>query len=377
MQSRHRIRACILAAFMPLLAHAAPPLPQVWEVSLAANFMEPAGWTAARGHPIIDLAFSTDGRTIAATMDSHFQDRASRTHLFIVDVRNPQAAVRRFDLDTCGERLAWAPDGASIMVCGRVLRLSDGSSCRPLPASQHAQALAGVLGTASYWLDAHRVILPDRTVTDLVCQPIEKWAIDGDRSVAGTLPLKGLMLLRQTIRTTLDGRAFWYNNYAIADIGARKMTSRLLLQDDGRDFGTILADGPAAVCSELLAPGKSTQWVHRCWSLPGGEDLPLTAELADYRVISSSSSSPRVVAERWGSHFLERILPIESSGEILSLIVVDLRSGRQIATLNPQLQHGNVSSRGLVDQYFRDALSPNGDLLAEGGDGILRLYRLP
>jgi hypothetical protein len=99
--------------------------------------------------------------------------------------------------------------------------------------------------------------------------------------------------------------------------------------------------------------------------------------LADYRMTSSSSSSPRVVAERWGAHVLERILPNEGSGKILSLIVVDLRSGRRIATLKPQLQHGNVSSRGQLDQYFRDALSPNGDLLAEGGDGMLRLYRLP
>jgi hypothetical protein len=377
MQSRYTKLADVLAAFMPMLALAASPLSQVREVSLAANFMEPAGWNVARGHPIIDLAFSPDGTTLAATMDNHFQDGASRTHLFIVDVGNPQAAVRRFDVDTCGQPLAFAPEGASIIVCGRVLRLRDGSSCRPLLANQHEQAVAKVLGTAGYWLDAHRVILPDRTVTDLACRPIDKWTIDGEWSVAGTLPSKSLILLSQSNRTTLDGRLSGTANYAIADIGARKMTSRLLLQDVWKDFRTILADGPGAVCSELIASDQSIKRVHRCWNLPGGEDLPLTAELADYRITSSSSSSPRVVAERWGAHFVERVLPNEGSGEILSLIVVDLRSGRQIVTMKPRLQHGNVSPLGPVDQYFRDALSPNGDLLAEGGDGILRLYRLP
>ena len=124
-----------------------------------------------------------------------------------------------------------------------------------------------------------------------------------------TLPSKGLMLLRQLNRTPLDARFLRYSDYAIADTGARKITSRLLLRD------AILSDGPAAVCSELLPPDKSIKRVHRCWNLPGGEDLPLTPELADYRITSSSSSSPRVVAERWGAHFLERTLPNEGSGK--------------------------------------------------------------
>ena len=136
-------------------------------VGLAANFTEPKlDLTWQRGHPIIGLAFSPDGTTLAATMDNHFQDGASQNDFVHWWIRI-SAAVRRFDLDTCGQPLAWAPDGASIIVCGRILRLSDGSSCCPPLASQHEQALAKVLGTAGYWLDAHRVILPSMRTTIL------------------------------------------------------------------------------------------------------------------------------------------------------------------------------------------------------------------
>jgi hypothetical protein len=62
--------------------------------------------------------------------------------------------------------------------------------------------------------------------------------------------------------------------------------------------------------------------------------------------------------------------------DMLSLIVVDLRSGRQIASLKPRQQR-DYSSGGIWNRYFQWALSPSGDFLAEGGDGALSLYQHP
>ena len=114
---------------MPLMVFAGSSPQKVWEVRVSEKLTEPAGWNAPKSHPIIELAFSPDGSKIAATMDDHYQAGVWKTHLLIVDVKNPQAPFRQFDLETCGNDIAWSPDGRGLLVCGRILRLEDGSSC--------------------------------------------------------------------------------------------------------------------------------------------------------------------------------------------------------------------------------------------------------
>lgn len=110
-----------------------------------------------------------------------------------------------------------------------------------------------------------------------------------------------------------------------------------------------------------------------CWKIPGGEVIPLARDLADYRVTQASRASPRVIAERWGSHWWELF---DEIGYMASRIVMELPSGSQIASLKPRPQH-DASSPGFDERYFKCALSPTGGLLAEGGDGDLTLDRLP
>ena len=77
--------------------------------------------------------FLPDGNKLAVTMDDHYDTKGFKTHLLILDVQNPQKAFRQFDLQTCGNFLAWAPGGNALLVCGTVVRLGDGSrvtSCR-------------------------------------------------------------------------------------------------------------------------------------------------------------------------------------------------------------------------------------------------------
>lgn len=125
------------------------------------------------------------------------------------------------------------------------------------------------------------------------------------------------------------------------------------------------------LCSELTPAGGYKSDL-RCWNLPDGEVIPLASELRGYRITQASRSSPRVVAERWGYHSLNLWKEVP---EMLGIIIADLRSGRQIASLKPRQQQESYSIQG--DRYFQCALSPRGDLLAEGGDGVLTLYQLP
>lgn len=132
----------------------------------------------------------------------------------------------------------------------------------------------------------------------------------------------------------------------------------------------MMTPGSGEVCSSLVPAGRS---VLHCWNLPGGEPVPIQPDLADYHVTQASRSSPRVVAERWGSHWWQLF---DENGYMARRIVLELPSGRQVASLKPRSQHGS-SSPYVDDWYSKCALSPAGDLLAEGGNGLLKLYRLP
>jgi WD40 repeat protein len=346
-------------------------LRQIWEVRPGEKLVEPTGWTAAKGHPVLDLAFSSDGRKLAVTMDDHYDSGGFKTHLLILDAQNPQVALRQFDLETCGNFLTWAPDGNALLVCGEVVRLDDGSSC-DLQRSALERAVSNVL-TNSYWLGTGRVIRGDRTVTDLSCHPLGTWETDGKWAVAGTVPIKGWILLRQSVQRTINGKTLPYNNYAIAGRDSHTLTSGIFLADSYGDANMIVVPGAAAVCSSMTHLGQ-TNLALGCWNLPDGSVLPIATELADYIVTRASTNSPVVVAERWGYHWwnLLKITPEE-----LELTVVDVRSGHRLASLEPRTQQGNYASQSNIrNWYFHYALSRNGDFLAEGGDGVLRLYQL-
>jgi hypothetical protein len=218
------------------------------------------------------------------------------------------------------------------------------------------------------------VILADGTIVDLGCQTAGKWAVEkeGDWAVAATAPTKGLLVLRRTTQETRNVRPLAYNDYAIADIKSHQMTSDLLLRGKLRAGSPVLAEGARVVCSEVQAVGQKT-WKLQCWNLPDGEAVTLADELADFRVARGSLSSARVIAERWDYH---RGNLLEKSPDLLSSMIVDLRSGKQFAAMKPRPQRDYPSGE-IRDRYFRLALSPNGELLAEGGDGVVTLQRLP
>jgi hypothetical protein len=101
----------------------------------------------------------------------------------------------------------------------------------------------------SYWLNAGRVIRADRTITDLSCQEMGTWPIQGDWYVAGTVPAKGWMLLRKPFSRTVNRRINEHNDYAIADRDSHRLTSSVLWQVTFEDSNAILAQGAEVVCN--------------------------------------------------------------------------------------------------------------------------------
>ena len=242
----------------------------------------------AQGHPVLELAFSPDGKRLAVTMDDHYDTGGFKTHLLILDVQNPQKAFRQFDLQTCGNFLAWAPGGNALLVCGTVVRLDDGTSCDPLQTPLE-RALSNVLNSY-YWFDTGRVVRSNRVTEDLSCRPLGTWKSKGNWAVAATVPSKGWMILQQSFQRAIDGKTLAYSNYAIADRDSTTLTSGIFLSDSYGDVDLKMVPGAAAVCAS-----KGTL---SCWNLPGGSATRIATDLAGHVVTRVSSNSPVVIAER-------------------------------------------------------------------------------
>ena len=189
----------------------------------------------------------------------------------------------------------------------------------------------------------------------------------------GTVPTKGWMILMTSEQRTIDGKTLPFNKYAIADRDSPARIPRVFLDDNYGD-STITAPGANAVCNIVAHAGQAVRAL-ACWNLPSGSAMPIRADLTRYTLAQASANSPFVIAELWGFHFwnLLRITP-----DKLDAAVVDIRSGRKTGSLSPRTQHGNYASQtNIRNWFFQYGVSPNGDFLAEGGDGEIRLYRVP
>jgi hypothetical protein len=167
-------RVSIPVVFLPILALGGGPLRQIWEVRPAEKLIEPVGWTAAKDHPVLELAFSPNGSKLAATMDDHYDSRGFKTHLLILDIKNPLIGIRQFDLETCENFLAWA-DGNALLVCGRLVRRGSSDSRR-------------------------------RHNDGPFVSPAWDVGVDGKWAVAGTVQTKGWILLRQSFQRTINNK---------------------------------------------------------------------------------------------------------------------------------------------------------------------------
>ena len=367
--------AGLLFALLPVAALAASP-DKIREVRLDSNLQEPAGWLPDARNPVFELALSPDGRYVAATMGLHLERGGAsglirRTHLFIVDVRDPKAPVRQIDLEGCEHSLEWSPDGRTILLCDVVVHLEDGSSCDLAQTpNQQTRRLFATAGS-SHWIGSQRLIRLDRTIANQFCRTTGRSEVESGWTIAGSIPEHGWLLLQQlyTIQAE-NGRTVRLSNYSMADLKSGKLTSALLLPAGYSATTVTLAEGAAAFCSQLQRLGDF-KWELRCWTFPGGEVIPIAPRLKGYNVVQGSLYTPRVIAERWVAPFFS-----ESPGELRNVIVLDIHFGREIASMKASRQHDVITGRGR-DSWFSYALSPDGTVLAEGGNGAITFYRVP
>jgi hypothetical protein len=321
---------------------------------------------ADRRAPVWTIPFGIETRSLAFSPDDKYLAVAFNDHLLVVDVQAPETNIRHLDLPgACGMDLAWNESGDALLTCGRIVRLADGMTCG---------ASYGISNT--FWLDSQHVVRSTGEILDLSCRPVGQWCLQAGWSIAGVAASKGWVLLERYVPEYTEGKAPALTcEYSIADRNSHRTLTGWPTRNS--PFGhTTLAVGAEALCFD-------DGGLH-CRAINGGRGIHVSGQVRGFNLKQPALSSPRIMAEKWaydrGPSWAFPLTPLtmwvpEDPPLVLrQRAIVDLRSGKLIASWKPGIQHSTNPSG--QDWPYRCALSASGQLFAESGDGTLELYRL-
>jgi hypothetical protein len=377
------LKRCV--AFLALVPLAFGGMHKVWEVQLGNRVEEPAGWLADPEHIVGAIAFSADNLRIALTMDEHHDSRfltPRLTHLLVLDLSAPKKASRQYDLETCRtDRIEWSPGGDAVYACSTVVQLSGGQMCRP-------DRMAGFIDGQHYFRNSRPPEAPVdpanyRTsffVDDLNCATKDSWSMEGAWSAFQVEPHRRLALLMSLTWTYLPPVKRWAwlpphpPGLTVLSLAARRALEGWSAQNL---FGVplFLIDRGTALCTLVEKPDPQARQPLRCWDLDSGNEIATVPHMSNEEILSpASADSPRLLTQH-STHIV--VLPDLFEGDFLrERKVWDIRSGREIASWSPIKQQKMALNGHSRSEAGPVAISPDGKFIAEGANGVVRLYRL-
>ncbi|MGD0619228.1 MAG: hypothetical protein ABSB67_16400 [Bryobacteraceae bacterium] len=319
--------------------------------------------------PVWSTPVGSDTRALAFSPDDKYLALASfNGHPVVVDVQAPKTNIRSLDLaGGCGIDLAWNESSDVILVCGALVRLGDGTTCRVSYGVSNA-----------FWLDSQHIVRSTGEILDLSCRVVGQWCLQPGWSIAGVAASKGWVLLER-----VEGQAPALTcQYSIIDRDSHRTLTGWPTRKAPCGGSEMLAAGAEALCFDLDDGFVDNERLD-CRAISGGKEIHIPRQVRGFELNQAAAFSPRVVADKW-RHDREPLWaelltwwlwPSIEEGFPLprQRVVFDIRSGKLIASWKPRVQHS--TSPYVQDWPYRCALSSKGELLAESGDGTLELYR--
>jgi hypothetical protein len=351
-------------------------LRKIWELNLETLGLKQDQHHTS-GLPVFALRFSPDNQHIAAVVDWYKFGGEDKSNLLVLQTLHPDVAVRNYkinagiDEDEDSTDLAnfgWSPSGEIVYAGGAVIHLGDGKVCS-LPYMSTFTAENRAIGRDS--ADAGPSRSWDRLVShfsffNAACEEQEKWEVKEEWHIRDVSTDRGLLSVSRIVAlpNTLEN--------LIVDVSSRKVLHRWRGDEASGEF----ADGGKAICN-----GSDVETADRapvtCWEVDTGVKIAVAPTVSGGFPIRSSLHASRIVA----SDYRRRKIPFsnEYSSALKCRVVWDFRTGKEIASWNPDFQSYRfraISPPKQVNEPFRFAISPDGQYVLEGGNGILRLYRI-
>lgn len=361
-----------IAAMCPVLSGASRRT--VWEVDLK-KVLRDKGGSHTPELPVFALRFSPDGSRLAVIADewwvSQAGEIAERYQLFVIQTQHHESDIPWVEVhgnyDDDSPYFGWTPSGNIVYANGTVLRVADAKTCT-LPelslfvrddlaiASESERPGSREHPSGFKFFDAECRFKSDWVLNDE--QMLNKgWAIDG---VSGD---RGLFV------AVKGGDDF------IADPFTRTIRSAQVPGAGSPAF----ADWGKAICTGTL-PGRTAKAPVNCWEVDTGKPISEAPTVSGGAPLAAAAHSTRLVLSdyhRVFNFFFDDASPF--SPVLYRRVVWDFRSNREILSWRPSYQWYKVTGINKplrARDPFAFAISADGEYIAEGGSGIVRLYKI-
>lgn len=382
-------------------------LREVWKLDLSKLVKgSPAKNSASL--PLQLLKFSPDGRQLAVAVAWDTSAAVFKSQLLVIDLENPGSITRQFEItggigneDIPGPTLfEWSPDGKDIFLAGKLIHLQNGASCqlpRPTappywpgslvgngrliqggPELPDGNAVKAQMESRIEWARAHpdlpyplSVVPPNPPEPkshfrffDSECQQQgQEWQLMEAWNIHDVSTERGVIAVTRNI-------GFLKDELLIVDPIARKVVRRWPPISGVRGW---FADGGKVICDGDDVEDMDSHPV-TCWDVDSGKKIGETSTINGGLPLATASHSSRIVASDY--HGVISILSDLYAASLKRRVVWDFRTGKEMASWRPGYQSYINIKNEREDEPFKFALSPDGEYVAEGGNGFVRLYKV-
>jgi hypothetical protein len=377
-------------------------LRKVWELDLRKIVRGTPSANAAT-LPVQLLRFSPDGQQIAVAVGWDLSRKIFKSQLLVTDVRQPEAAPKQFVISAGvgnegtleSSHFGWSPDGKTVFAAGKVIRLPDGTACEPPPGWTvligndslvqvrsdpiDGKAVRAQMDAMREWFRNHpglpytpSAIPPSPPEPkshfkffDSECQARgEEWQVTEKWDIHDVSTERGLLAMTREV-------GFLKHELLIVDPFARKIIRRW--PPDSGPRGQFV-DGGKAMCGggDVEDTGKAPL---SCWEVDSGEKISEAPTINGGEPIAAAAHSSRIIA----SDFRRANRPLFSDNYVAILqrrVVLDVRTGKELVSWRPQSQSYININNEREEEPFQFAISPDGQYIAEGGNGTIHLYKI-
>ena len=351
------------------LAHAGT-LRRVWEIDLRKLVHAGEG---SPEFPVFAIRFSPDGRKLAVIADVYETHDGRRSRLLVSDVAHPTGNVQQFEVEfgilenEAGRGWAlnfgWSPSSEIIYALGKVIHLSSGATC-DLP--NQSVFISDDLAISARPYPPPLYSSTQVTFFNSSCEERARWDVPEGWIISDvSMDRRLLSVLKETNNPTETERL-------IVDPMGRKVLQRWSENVGG---AWEFADGGKTVCQggDVLQSDRAPA---RCRNVDTGKEIGETLDTNGVEPIATASQARRLVA----SDYRRKKIPFdyEYQTTFKGRFVWDFGTGQKLASWYPEFEtYPNVfKPTKQITEPFRFAMSPDGQYVAEGGNGIIRLYKI-
>ena len=362
-------------------------LRKIWDLDLPRASL--AGSTGREQFPIFQLAFSPDGRKIAVIGDQIRKAGERGLHsLYVIPATDPQRSPVQLGTTWDRRQPEWSPDSTVIKSAGAIIRVDTGEHICEVPEVSRFVG-SGLLiagkreGGEGFGDDLAkwRTLREDRptrfTIYGADCKPVKEWAAPGQLYIADFSSYRKVALLNT------------------AHVGNRvidPIDGKVIEQWDGKNSPDgLFADKGKAICGgyasdEFDIGGRphSSEYppkeVIRCWKVDSRQIIGESPSGHGGIPYSVAADSTRVVFSNY--QYVRGVIRDRDRHVFLKAVVWDFATNQEIASWTPEIQSYDLFLLKVpnppkhIEEPFVFAISPDGEYIAEGGNGKIRLYKI-